>query len=549
MKTGGRIGGIAAFLLLLSVCVACVAEEHLFLNGDPLDLPVTLLESDGALLAPLTALAPRIGVEVVLRSDATASLRWDGGRLSMLAEEDALVPVDWLVELTGGAVRRFGSAVHLETTEASVASFDTENGRVVVRFDRFVPIELIDAGTATTLIRFHHAAVETTIQAFLIDDGPILRAELRTNATGGVDLLLTLREAGAVTIEQLEAESFFAVTLGVDVESWRESVCILDEGFRLVEIERPIGTGVPSLVYIHVDNWRSGYRIEPAIASASGERADLQDLSGSINGEVAIGLPWPCDPLVIGGVPIRLADEPVLLLTVDTFGRPASAELTGEPFLRLEAETIPLDGVNRPLKYGEVVAFTPGYAGGIAPGVPGRFTLVKLRHGQVVSAFEGAFIDQDPTATMVIASGEAGSFFTSAGLGDDARLTCLPTGDEGADTGSQPLVHAFAIDAVLIEGGFAYYIDESEDVAQAWSVLVIDVLGGLTMLRARSDVSSPGMTRSELLAYLGDLPTRVTQAYALSGEAGPLHLSVFEDYAFQTDSSTSLALVLRSITE
>jgi len=554
MMRGGRIGGIAAMWLLLFVCIACEAEEHLFVNGARVDLALASTEDGGELHVSLSDLAPRVGVELSHPTDESIDLRWAGGRLRLSTSDqnaqndEIMVSIDWLLDLVGGTARRLGNSVHVETEPAAVTAFDADGDDVVIRFDRFAPREVIEAGSDIILARFHHVTSDQPVRAIVFPGGPLSRAEMRVNGLGGVDLILSLREIGALRVRTYEADAFYSATLGLGAETASESICILEEGFRLVEIEQTLAFGSASVAYVHLDDSRARFRVEPEIKESEGEPE-------AKNGTrmVKLGLVETQDLLVIDGSPHRLPEEPMHVLSIDAFGRFESMRIQAEPFLRLESMNLPLDGFNRPLVYDELVAYAPGYEGELAPGVPGRFTVIKIRGGRVVSAFEGAFIDRDETATLIVASGEAGSRLSEAALGQDAQLLCMPIAADGslaASSVSGTLVDALTIDSVLMAGGLAVDSLLAEDLASSWSVLAVDVLGGLTLLIVPQDERSAGVTRVELLALLGGLPARVIDAFALSrGTWGPLWLRPLGSYTLGSPSQSFVDLVVRSIDE
>lgn len=522
---GGWIGAFVASCLLLFAAVARGEGELLFVDGERITLAASRSSDEEGLLVPLREFGYLVGVEVSDGAGGTVILRWRSGRRTLQAaqlpvfEGRLFVSLEWLVELSGGVLRRLGSATYVETEPVSMSELDVSEDRTVLRFDGFVPVEIVAIDGASFLLRFHHCVAPFPHHSVVLGSGPMTRVEVQSTAADAMELSVTLREIGALRLRRFEAEGFFSVTVEVGSEPLDESVIEIGNDIRLHEAEVSLTAGSTRVAYVRIEDWRTRYRFRPAFApSGLGGVASLDLMARESAAAAGIGV--ACDPelLVLDGVPYCLAAEDVNVLAFDAFGRLSDLRTSGTAVLNVEGSEIRLDGVNRPIRYGEAIAYPPGYTGEIAQGVPGAVVVLKLRSGRVVSVHQGAFVDQDPTATLIVASGEACSRFSGITLGDDALLEChTASGGEGPAPVDEPLLDAVTIDFTLLQDGLDVAADDGEtSSARAWSLIATDWHGGLTLLSICRDERSAGATIEEVRALLRGFPVPVQDAFVLN---------------------------------
>ena len=543
---GGWIRGLVVVALLLFAAGVRAEGESLFVGDDPVQLEAALVEGDSGLLVPLREFGFLVGVDVSEATDGSIELRWNAGRRRLQASEvlriDGLpyVSLSWIVEISGGTARSIGGVTHVETEPATLTEFDVSEDRTVLRFDRFVPIEPLEANAETIRLRVHHCTASFTHRSFVLAEGLMERVLAQSAGRNALDISVTLREAGALHLTRFESSGFFSATIEIAETASSESILAIDERTRLHEITLDTASGESRIETVRIEDWRAHDRVRPTFSSTGS--VPLSELLREEGGAVAIGVGVELDLLVVDGLPIHLAATEVQVLASDSFGRLFDLEASGSAVLEVGNDVLELDAVNRPLRYDEVIAYTPGYPGEIADGVLGGFAVLKLRGGRVVSIYRGAFVDRDPSATLIVANGEACSRLDGIYLGDDARLECL-------DATGEPIESAVTIESVLIRNGIA--IDgASGTLPRGWSVIATDWHGGLTFLTiARNDRSS-GLTRDELMSFLRGFSVPIEDAYALNdGTGSTLVLNHRGFLGFGDGDRVAVGLVLVPIAE
>jgi hypothetical protein len=548
---GGWIGRTAVLSLLLFAAAARGEEELLYLDGVLVNLESSTVRDEEGLLVPLREFGCLVGVEVSEIADGTLSLRWREGRRDIqvgglpVIEGRVYVSLDWLVALAGGDLRRVGSATHVDLQPSLMSELDVSEERVVLRFDGFVPVEVVAVDQDSLHLRFHHCDASVSQRSVVLAVGPMTRVEARSMASGGVDLFVSLREIGALRVKRFETVGFYAVTIEVGAEAITESVTQIGGDVELHEIETILEAGWTRMTYVRVEGWRTRYRVRPAYdLSAPGSATSLSQIVREDAAEAGLGVGSEMGLLVVDGVPLSLPTEDVLVLGIDAFGRPSAFRATGSAVLRVEGVCVPIDGVNRPVRYGEAIAYPPGYCGEISQGVPGSFTVLKLRSDQVVSVYQGAFVDRDPTATLIVGSGEASARFVPVSIGDDARLECH------TEDGVEPLKNAITIDSVLVHDGLDVAAEQLGERARSWNLLATDWHGALILLSIPRHERSAGATADEVRSFLRTLAVPVQDAFVLgSGGASSL---VVRDHGYLElgdASRVAVALLLISIAE
>jgi len=550
---GGWIGTLGVLTLLLFATGTRGEGESLFLDGHSLELASPPIHGEHELLVPIREVGPLIGIEVGETSGGSLELRWSHGRLTVetarLHAVDGIhyTSLDWLVELAGGLVRRLGSSVFVDSDPVPLDELDVTENRIVLRFGGFVPIETVLADERAIRLRFHHCEAPFPHRSVIVGEGPMTRVDAQAAVPSALDIAISLREVGAIRLTRIETDDAYAVTIEIAEEAFAESAIELSGDRTLHELEITTEAGISSLVYTYVDAWRSSYRTRPSGSSFElGDLALVSQLALAETAEVAIGAGQDLGLLVVDGVPFHVPAEPSTLLVADAFGRLSSVEGQGRIVLDVEGVDIPIDDVNRPTQYGEAIAYPPGYRGEIAAGAAGGFTVLKIRSGCVVSVYQGSFVDQDPTATLIVASGEARARFAGITLGDDAHLACY------VDALSEPLASAMSIETVLLRDGVRQDLNVADGSAgtRAWSVVATDWHGGLILLSALRNERSAGLGVAELLAFLEALPVPVDDAFALgSGGASAIAVDAGGLQELGDDARVAVALLLVSLGE
>jgi len=543
----GRWIGTVACLSLLALAAGVFAEEEqFFLNGRSVQLVAAPVEDEGGLLVPLSEFGSLIGIEVTDEEEGSVALRWSGGRDQVrkadlpVLDGEVYVSLEWIVGLTGGITRRLGSATYVEVEAATVSEFDVSEECVVLRFDEFVPVEVLAVDSESFRIRFHHCSAPFSHRSVVLGDGPMSRVEAQFAGSGRLDVFVSLREIGALRMRRFEADGFFSVTVEVGERTYSEFVTEIGDDRELVESEFLLAAGATCVNYERIEAWRTRYRVRPSIAiTGLGDLVPLSTLVNEQSAAVGLGAGETVTCLVIDGVPLSLTSDEEVLLAVDAFGRLSAVRGTGRAVLRAEGSEMPIDDVGRPIRYGEAIAYPPGYRGEIAQGVPGGFSVLKVRGGKVVSVYHGTFVDRDPTATLIVASGEASARFAAVSLGDDAQLVCY------TEELPERLQNAVSIEAVLVREGLAEDTSKIYDLeqARAWSVVIVDWHGGLIFLSIPQNERSAGAAVGELRAYLQSLSVPAKDAFVLRS-SGSSSLAVSDRGCHELSDGDRVAVAL-----
>jgi hypothetical protein len=455
--------------------------------------------------------------------------------------------LDWIVTLAGGVVRRLGNEAFVESDPARLTELEVTEDRVVLRLDAFVPVELLSSDGSAFRLRLHHAKSSFPHRSFVLADGPMTRVDAQAGPASTLEIRVSLREPGALRLTRFESPDAYAVTIEIGEEPWTEAITVIEDDRRLHELVVPSQAGSSSLTYMHVEGWRSTYRIVPcASAFDLGDPASILTLAQEGGAESAIAASDNLALLVVDGVPLSVPCESSEILTADAFGRLSSIDGVGRIVLRVEGEEIGIDDVNRPIRYGEAIAYPPGYRSVISGGTTGGFTVLKLRSGHVVSVYNGSFVDEDPTTTLVVASGEARSRFDDITVGDDARLACY------VGAGAEALANALTVECTLLEGGVI--VDSAVLLAtedpRPWSIIATDEHGSLILLSFARNERSAGATAAEVMDVLASFDVPIRDAFVL--KAGPSSTIVVRDrglHALGDVDRVAAALLLVPIDE
>jgi len=550
----GVAGGIAVCLLFIVAWSTRIAAVTVYVNDVLPLLEHPVLVEDGSILVPIEGFGLAVGIETTIERDRLV-LRWSGGTRGLAADQYAVrdgIPyaaLEWVVGLVGGATHRVGGTWYVEAAVATLEEIEVSGERVVLRFDGFVPIT-IDASDEETGLRFtlHHCRSEVEPRLILLGEGGIESVRLPSGGRNSVDVWVGLQDGATVGRTSHESPGFYSLCLEAAERPATETVIQVDEGCVLHRLETVLSTEAVRADWLYVEAWRDRYRLTPVFPeSGFGSVAPIEELAFASDAVAAINLgcsrtPIPVDLLIIGGTPYVFGDGTYDGLGLDLFGWWVYFSGGATVYVKHGGGRIPVDDVNRPLHYGEVVAYPPGYVGGIAWGVPGSFTVVKVRGDRVVSVYEGPFVAADPTATLVVASGEAKARLSLVRLGNGLSLEC-GIGPEGTS-----FSHAFSAGPVLVDSGLPAAIPEppSPDSPDGWTVLATDWHGGLTLLSFVRERGNEADAFEDLIALLAMMPVPIRDAIVLSrcGENALVVRDSSSIYRFGSGDPYALALCL-----
>ena len=520
----GVVGGIAVCLLFAVSWSTCVVAVSVYVNDALITPTHPILAEGGSILVPIEGFGFTVGIETAIHDDRLV-LRWSGGRRGLSADRYAVrngIPyatLEWMVGLVDGEIHRVGETWHVETTTATLEDVEATAERVVLRFDGFVPITIRESDDGTgLLLTIHHCRSEVQPQLIVLGEAEIESVRLPFGTPSRVDVWITLQDGAAVRTQTYESSGFYSFCLETAERPEMETIIQIGEGLVLHELTTVVSTERVCADWVYVEAWRDRYRLAPVFPSTGFETlASIEELAGSSNAVAAVNLgcsrtPLPVDLLVIDGTPYVDDDETHDGLGLDLFGWWTYFSANAFVYAKHGGGRIPIDDVNRGLQYGEVIAYPPGYVGTIARGVPGSFSVIKVRTDRVVSVYEGPFVTADPTATLLVASGEAKARLSLVRLGDALSLEC------GIDSEGVSFSHAFSAGPVLVDSGVPAAIRESasQDSPNGWVVLATDWHGGLTLLSFVRETGSDGEILEDLISFLTSMPVPIRDAIVLS---------------------------------
>jgi len=343
-----------------------------------------------------------------------------------------------------------------------------------------------------------------------------------------------------------EAPGHYSLLLQTAASEESESIIEVGDGTTLHELTTTHESGTVRADFLAIDAWRSRYRLLPAYpATGLGSGVLIDAIAREAGADFAIGVaPYGASLglLVIDGVPLVADADDHSVFSVDFFGRWNVATSSLAVCVQHAGAKIRIDDVNRPIEYGEAIAYPPGYTGTLVRGIPGSFRVIKVRSDRVVSVYEGPFVSSDSTATIIVASGEAKARFSLIELGDPISLGCEWS------AGERTIVHAFDTGPMVLSYGI---VDSIAAVgARSCAVLATDWHGGLVLLSLTCDAADDAVSMTDtILAVLSRLEAPVRDAVVLSF-ASPSALAVRNAYDFDRLGAASpflLALCLVSL--
>jgi len=556
MRRGMVRGIVTGCFLAIPLFVFATGTLAIFVNDAPLALDAPVLLEETVLLVPLVEFARAVGVQVTEGEDEFV-LRWSNAWRNVDAERFPVrdgvhyVGVEWLVGLIGGESHRIGDSIHIGVPRPALRDIEASDDRIVLRFTGFVP-ETVTAtdGSEEWRLRLHNCASTIPPQLIVLGEGSFRSVRVPASGEGWVDVSIVRSPEQALRIERLETAEAYSVILEAGDRSEEETIVAFSDD---VTVHRVCGgdAGASSVDYVHIEGWRARYRLSPALPSFELDEGDsLVDIAVSRGAAVAIAVscavgPPMAGPLVIGGVPVRIEDGVHDLFAVDVFGRWELCAGTASVVARHAGTRIPIDDVNRPLAYGEAIAYPAGYVGTLVRGIPGSFTVIKVRDDRVVSIYEGPFVSGDASATMIVASGEARARLAAVRLGDPIALECVWGGTD------RTVEHAFAAGPALIVAGVDVDAASSSAPggASCCSVLAVDWYGGMYIASLTASSGLDGIEANlvdEAVAFLRTLPTPVRDAVVI-GWCADGALVLRDDSSMMRlgpDRATTLALCL-----
>jgi hypothetical protein len=521
----GWLGGIAAGLIavVLAVCV----EGSVVVNGQPVLVGPSPRSDGDSLLVPVLSFAPFVGIEAVER-DGRVALRWSGGRDDLAPEairwvsDVAYTSLDELVGRVGGTFRQAGDETSIDVPEARLIELSASGEDVVVRFDRFAPMLVAKAG-GVDVVRFLDCRVEGVAASIVFGPQDVGRATLVATSGSVCELRISFLEEAALVVRRFEADGVYSVSLTPAPAPSDVSTTLLGDGLSFSDGEVAVGESTVALAYVRVDNWRDRLDVRPLLPpTGAGTQSPIDAAMASAGAAMALSSRSGADPglVVIDGVPFSIEVEPSIALGFDVFGSVVAFIPQSRAFAVSSTTRIPLDGVDRPVGYDEIIGYPPGYTGSIARGFPDGFTIARIRDGVVVSILDESFVIADPSATLLVASGAARARLAGLAFGDRVDLVCE------VDPERRFIYDALSMERVLVWDGQPQLPapDGERTEATSWSVVGTDWQGGFFFLTASGDGE---LTDRGILSLLATMPTTARTAVVLETDgAGALALDV-----------------------
>ena len=517
------VGGILVALWFV-ISIACSSQSGLlYLNEEPLSLLHPMIQQGASLLVSLEEFCPLIGLSVSHAEDGIV-LRGSGFRqmfdvaIFPIQNEITYVSLDWILEWVGGEIHQVGGDVYLRTERPQIVGIEASASYVSVRLSGFSShvFSLSQQGLSEILtVSWPHSELGLDAQLIRVGESDIQAVRMVGSATG-VELSITLEPGTILATEQLETDEFYALTLRVAEAASVESIIEVDEGIAVHEWENVAFNRV--INYVYVAAWRDRFRLQPTVPMTGYQSAaSLQTILLESVAVAAISLDCPLEPeaaecLIMNGIPYLVPDTPSEVLAIDLFGRWSTFSSLCSVAMKHAGQLIDVDGVNRPLAYGEVVVYAAGYAGEIVRGIPGSFTAIKIRENRVVSVYQGPYVPEDASAILLVASGEAKVILSAIQLGDPIEIVCQFLHADGTYPHAVSAGPQVMSDGTLLLSGDSL---EAISLVPSGTVLACDWQGGLYLLAFEGASAEPGETWS-LIDILYALPTVLKDAVLLA---------------------------------
>lgn len=550
MGNRGVVGGLLVILWIICSAAVVVAQTGLlYLDGEPVSLDVPIVSDGPTTWVPLVSFAMRVGLDVALGAEDVV-VRSAGSRHAYDCEAfqriDGITyaPLDWLLEWIDGECHRVGGNTYLETTQARLTEVEASSEDVTLRLSRFsahTEVRTNGALSDTVVLTWPNCVLDDGAQRIRLGESHI--QDVRVVATKqGVSVSIQLEAGTQLSIKTSETGASFVAHFSVSDEASSEAVIELSDVMSVCE--RHTEKDDLTVNYLYVESWRDDYRVVPMVAESGYQSSiSLESLLLDHGAIAAAALDLDADDaacLIMDGVPYAVPEVPTRVVAFDLFGRWTTFSSSCVVTVKHAGRMIDIDGVNRPMAYGDVIAYAPGYGGSIARGIPGTFLAVKIRENRVVSVYEGPFVPSDPSAIVVVASGDAKARLSLIELGDPIEVICTFAQVDGtyphAVTCGRP---------VKVDGRAVAEIGaEARAESAAGTVLACDWQGGLYLLTFSGPSTGVGETTWNLLDVLATLPTVVKDALLLASSSSPSLAYVTERGAFTLGDRAAIDLGL-----
>ncbi|MCK5213047.1 MAG: hypothetical protein KAQ74_03910, partial [Dehalococcoidia bacterium] len=517
------VGGILVALWLVTSIASFAQSELLYLNEEPLSLSHPMIQQADSLLVPLEEFCPLIGLSISYAEDDII-LRGSGSRQAFdvsafpIQNEIVYVSLNWILEWVGGEIHQVGGDIYLRTERPQIVEIEASANQVTVSMTGFSShaIAVSQQGLSEIFtVSWPHGELGLDAQLIRVGESDIQAVRMVGSSTG-VELLITLEPGTILATEQLETDEFYALTLRVAETASVESIIEVGEGIAVHEWGHAASNHI--INYVYVEAWRDRFRLQPAVPVAGYQSsAVLQAILLDTSAVAAISLDCPWEPaaaecLIMNGIPYLVPDTPSEVLAIDLFGRWSTFSSLCSVDVKHAGQLIGVDGVNRPLAYGEVLVYTSGYDGDIVRGIPGSFAVIKIRENRVVSVYQGPYVPEDASAILLVASGEAKAVLSAIQLGDPIEVVCQFLHADGA--------YPYAVSSgpqVMGDGTLLLSNDslEAGSLVSSGTVLACDWQGGLYLLTFEDASAEPEEIWS-LIDILYALPTVLKDAVLLS---------------------------------
>ncbi len=560
MRTGGRGGALVVFLCLLATG-ACAQEGLLYLDEKPLSLsPPHVVEGD-VWLVPIEPVAIRLGLKIVLENHRL-TVRGPGVQHTVSVDQlrtlhgTLYAPIEWILGFADGEVYRIGESLYIATSPSLLVDLEISPEHVTVRLTRFsahTETRSTQGDSEILHLCWPNAELRGVAQHIQVGEAGVQESIL-VGTQRGVELTLRVQRGSIWGTESIERDDGYGWTLRLAEHSFEKST-VHAEGVTAHDWQW--SDGDCQVRAVHVEAWRQSHQLQPLLSSAA-EYLNEQPLGtllvdhGAIAGISLDSVDEETGPtagcLIVQGVPYQVSQAPDTLLAIDLFGRWSLLSSPSEAHVRHATQHIPLDGVNRPMAYGEIVAYAPGYTGTIAEGSTGSFVVVKVREDRVVSVYRGPFVSRDISAMMIVASGDAANRIDSVQLGDPVALTGR------LSVSRETYRHVISAGPQLMKNGEDTWDDGAApahiEVPHA-SLVAFDWQGGLYFLTLDRNPEMALLALCTIWEVLQALPTAVKDAVLLStGSPGVLSYATPHGSVHLGDpnASTSLCLALVPLT-
>ena len=534
MKSGLHALTLVVFILAAFVC-ARGGEMSLYLDGEEITLSQGIIQQGGDLLVPLWEFGLQLGIQAdLIEEEGSIRVRSTSGEQLFAIDHFPLyndiyyIQLPELVALAGARMHTLGSDIYIESDTPHLNGIDASADKVSVRFDGFVPYEIIQENGKALRVRFYHCLLKTQPRQVSLQGSTIRSVALTKSGKHCADLVITIADDSALQIKRFATDGFYSVSIAFGRRPLTETEETISAYITYHEISTDLGEGPVKVNYLKIDEWRDHYRLVPAISGGGiGTLSSLRQVALEHGADAAIdansfdtSTSVPLGLLIINGKVLSLGHARQAVLGIDLFGRLSFFNEQASLFLRSGDTTIAIDDVDKPIGDGEVVMITSGYSGPLTRGFIDSFRVVKIKEDRVTSVQEGPYVITDPQADLLIASGDAGSRISSLHVGDEVSYGF--TLDQGnlliTDAVSAgPLLYLNGNDVLdRQEEGFDTEPYPASSLA-ARSLLATDWYGALVMLTVEKSEQSVGTDLSGLIELLHQLPIRVKSAIALGG--------------------------------